>query len=319
MATIHLPVPPPGLIVPFSPAHTIIADFDGDGHKEIILANFNASELDGFRQYNMVMYEHTGDTGENEYELVCEVDLLEMWESIVGYPVLDMQTSVNSFSISDFDRDGRQEIVGIATFHYMTRSVVFVIENDGDNSYQLIWNSDILPTVYPKVITKGPDLDNDGRGDFALLGNTMDGDGSYYGMAEWICLIYESVEDNSFRQVWEMRKEGYSGAGGLATGNVDKDHLDELLIQYPLAGHETSPTTSDNIILKAKPRSENIYKIVWRTNFGEPPFFGWPGWAYRQKQLIGSDLDNDGAKEIIYNSRTSDGRAGEILIYEQRS
>jgi len=227
-----------------------ITDLDEDGWMEIL------GTTGGTNEVSIAIWEYKGD---GEY--------VQVYTNDFGFPSF----VAGEPSVGDFDRDGHQE-VALPVNHYPGYRL-FVIENTGDDSYEVTCHQDIdLENV--RWSSPGPDLDRDGRGDFIVTGFSGMGD------ADWSYLMYEADGDNSYRVVWRFDATGFFSHGGAATGDVDGDLKNELLLQ----------NGSDTYLFR--PDGDNSMELIWEIPVG---CYGEGG-----LRIITHDVDEDRRGEVAF-------------------
>jgi len=113
----------------------------------------------------------------------------------------------------DLDRDGMKEIIVVNNgFDHTVR----IYENDGDNVYQLVYETPVLPGPQTSVLTG--DFDNDGLMEFLA---------AHRGGAPMI--IYENISDNNYQQTAVVAYDKDNGNAGLGD-DLDGDGLLELIL-----------------------------------------------------------------------------------------
>ncbi len=139
-------------------------------------------------------------------------------------------TGVPHCEISDFDADGRMEIL-LGDYD----GDIYIYEASGDNRFRFTWQ-ERLPMMDAIDFLSSGDYDGDGILEFAVGCHSspdLDAEHEYDGRY-WIFRIYKTIGDNQLRPVWEQAFFGFANpadfASGLSSGDIDNDGRDELLI-----------------------------------------------------------------------------------------
>lgn len=191
-----------------------------------------------------------------------------------------------SFATGDFDGDGRMEILaGDAD------GALFVYEAIGNNRYEPVWQS-TLPEGRPQLFAAG-ELNGDGRAEFAV-GAKMWTEDSDPGRYHWLITIFSQTgfaqtDDDIYRAVWHQRiQNARDGGNGLTIADADNDGRNELCIAvWP-----------------------NFY-IVQYDGTDYAPVWHHP--ASSTANPIVTDVDGDGANELLFNSD------GVLSVFAQHS
>ena len=234
-----------------------IADTDGDDIQEIVVAGFGVSEV------RLVIYENEGDNsfGQTFYRALPELDHVQSME------VAD-----------DLDGDGRVEIlVGGLIEGRGVGSKVFAFESTGNDVYEQIWASELLPggVISVEQIVYAGDLDNDGKKEFLAGGlKAISQPGEPFFV---VFKLFEATSDNDF-QVVATFSQPYGTLESQSTANiadVDGDGFREIVI-----GSGTTVRIFRNI-------GDNAWEEIWSTGAGNLFSIG------------AGDHDADGKEEII--------------------
>ncbi len=184
----------------------------------------------------------------------------------------------------DYDGDGFLELVAT---NAGAPSHVYVIENRGDNQYTVTWDQ-AFPSDNAFWACTGSDLDNDSKGDFLVLG------GRGKGPATWTCLMYEAVANDSFAPVWRYDVPSGIINGGLATGDINGDGHNELLVQVP----------SNSFLFRGV--ADDSLECVWQNDLTVI--------GQGEHRIITHDLDNDQKGEIAFYTNTPSQRT---VVFEK--
>jgi len=234
-----------------------IVDTDKDGKNEIVVAGqLNISYIHGID-----IYENIDD---NSYQLTYST----------SFP--GIYTSQSMEVAEDIDRDGKAEILfgGLIP----SSSKIYMIENNGDNTYQQIWSGELRTDdgqiINVQEIVDVGDLDNDGKKEFISGGlETRSAPSVTY----WRTLyLFEYVSDNNFVPIWSIKiSGGVSDDLTLNIGDLDNDKKNEIIINV---GSNTY--IFENV-------GDNLFKPAWYSN------------QISTNSIGVLDYDNDGYDEII--------------------
>jgi hypothetical protein len=241
--------------------YAAFADVDADGRKEILHTR-NAFSGPSY----LMIFENLAD---NQYVLVYQ-------------EVVDLNGAGGPKAVADFDGDGNLEI---ATSSINGRVVVF--ENQGDNLYSVTFSTN-LGTFNAYAASVGHDMDGNGKPEFVIGGSSS--------TTGYVTTIYESVADNLYIPVKTITvMNGFFGVPFNATGDLDGDDVDELVIE----------TAYDLHVYKA----EGVGSYVEIATVPQP--------TNLLNGVICADGDRDGIDEIYWEA---DGGLGDppTLIYERR-
>ena len=176
--------------------------------------------------------------------------------------------ALGGFAVDDFDLDGRKEFVASDLF-----GRVYVVENTGDNAYQLVMR-DSLPFVNVYYQTSG-DVDNDGKPEFFV--------GAVMGDGYWLTM-YEAAGNNQY--VKKLFIHFLSGDLFPTTLTVDVDGDGKLEIVV-MAGRDLH-------VLKSN--ADNSY-YVWYLKRED-----------RKESVQYYDLNRDGKKDFIIGKSEIDSQ-----------
>lgn len=184
-----------------------------------------------------------------------------------------LHPNLGGFAVADFDLDGRKEFVSSSVF-----GNVYVVENLGDDQYQLVWQ-DSLPFVNVYYQTAG-DVDNDGRPEF-FVGAVTDG--------YWLTM-YEADRDNHY--VPKLLIHFLSGdlfPTNLTT-DVDGDGKLELVVMV----------------------GRDLY--VFKSNTDDTYYVWYLKREDRKDAIQLYNLNRDGRKDFIITKSTTDSQ-GRLRLY----
>ena len=205
--------------------------------------------------------------GDNDYRLVATLES-PMWGN--------NGISANIAS-GDFDGDGRIEILAGDN-----DGNVFIHETIGNNQYRQTWIY-TLPEGTPQLFAAG-DMDGDGSPEFAICAKT----GTHVGTIgldiryhHWLLVIFKSAGDDIYRAVWTQRiRDVRDGGNGMTIADANNDGRNELCIA-------------------AQP---NFYLVQYDGGAYRPI---WHHPATSTFNPIVVDLDGDGAKALLFNSKNA--------------
>lgn len=129
----------------------------------------------------------------------------------------------SGFSVGDFDGDGFKEFDTGGLF-----GDVFVFENTGDDSYQLIYSDTIsAPNAYLNASTN--DIDGNGSSEFFIGGSSY-----YNGIPASRIYWFEASGDNTFQKVRSIFLLGTDvlGTTELYAHDVNGDGIDDLVFSF---------------------------------------------------------------------------------------
>lgn len=208
---------------------------------------------------------------------VSEYDpLLNNFKKTWSINLLSVESGLGGYDVGDFDGDVYMEFLATGIW-----GQVWVVENNGDNSYGLIWK-DSIPFVNLFYQTSG-DVDNDGKREF-FVGATMSN-------GNWT-IMYEADSNNSYspKFAFHLLSGGSLDEPTYMTNDVDNDGKLELVI---LSG-------ADLYIFKSD--IDNNYYL----------------WYYRRDNAKTSiqfyDFNNNGKKDFIW-SKTGTDNQGRLRLY----
>jgi len=192
-----------GVIISNPAFDVAVGDTDGDGNPDIIVSDHPTSG--GAKIY---VFENAGD---DSYQLV--------WNSGTTFtmPLCYME-------IGDQDSDGKLEIIAVessGTRPYNGK--IHVFENNGDNTYQEVWNSGVdLSGIEPTGLFLGEDADNDGKCEIII--------GTGYQCGDNKIRVYENTGDNTYQEIWNSGTALRDTVLEGAVGDTDGDGKKEIVV-----------------------------------------------------------------------------------------
>jgi len=178
-----------------------LGDFDGDQKTDLLFAG-------GAGRGSMHIFEYNAVT--NNFDSVYRYQIVETG-----------QLEVSGFSVSDFDLDGKTDIV------FGTGSgVVHVVENQGNNQFTHVWLGKI-ESYHAYIHAWTNDIDGNGKPEFWVLG-----DAYYNGIGTTRITIFETDGNNSYQAVGRVDLVGVFSfyAGTMQAVDIDNDGVDEVAI-----------------------------------------------------------------------------------------
>ncbi len=288
-----------------------IADMNGDGNKEILLAKYGDGGLTYIWNYAIYTSDSTSELPIT-FDFTFYLDTLQIDNMAFGdwndngitdcayttdsgwdttrFAIAEFRDSIHNFAevfrfasvfesdlsgfaIDDFDQDGKIELVSSSG-----PGNVFVIENNDENEYSIVSQFPFpVPNTYMQTATK--DIDGNGKPEFWIGGQDFE-----EGITVYQC--YEANGDNSYKSVAriELRYSTSFAANYIQTIDIDNDGKEELII------------SSGNIILVLKfvGSPDNHQYKLWYAKLGEATQSG------AQFFLPGiADLNGDGEKDLV--------------------
>ena len=229
-----------------------VGDTDGDGNPDIIVSDHPTSG--GAKIY---VFENMGD---DSYQLV--------WNSGTTFtmPLCYME-------IGDQDSDGKLEIIALESSGTIPfNGKIHVFENNGDNTYQEVWNSGVdLSGIEPTGLFLGEDADNDGKREIII--------GTGYQCGDRKIRVYENTGDNAYQQVWNSGTALWDTVLEGAVGDTDGDSKKEIVVG-------SGDLNSQVHVFECN--GDNSYELVSSL-----------GTFNRAIRAIIGDQDGDGKSEII--------------------
>ena len=171
---------------------------------------------------------------------------------------------------------------------------LFLFENVADDSYSLIWHSDLGINIDQLIDTK--DIDQDGLPDFLVVGF-----GTYESVFGAHFLLLEAGGPEGFQVVWQHSDAtGLFGDGAAVIGDLDSDGAREIITQVV-------DTTSNDLIVFEQ-TGDNSFSPAWTHNTTKPSNVA------LHDTLGTGDLDRDGRMELYFNDDT--GLGVRTLVFE---
>jgi hypothetical protein len=204
-----------------------VGDVNGDGKDEIAVAIHSTTAGGGYATNGkLFLFENTAPN-----------TWTPTWTGYTANgPLLDV-------IIADSDNDGRKELILSSMRRVATsnRAALYVIENNGGNSFTEIYSITDLPDGdggYAKGIggVTVADSDRDGRNEIIFgLGHPEPGSGSGAGNTGDQLYIYESTANNTFVKKYSGLSYARAGVNpwtwcATAVGDVDRDGFNELVV-----------------------------------------------------------------------------------------
>lgn len=178
-----------------------LGDFDGDQVTELLFAAGAGRGSMHIFEYNMIT---------------------NTFDSVYRYQIIEPgQLEVSGFSVSDFDLDGKTDIV------FGTGSgAVHVVENQGNNQFERVWSGNI-ESYHAYIHTWSNDIDKNGKPEFWVLG-----DAYYGGIGITRITIFETSGDDSYYAVGRIDLVGVFSfyAGTLQAVDIDHDGTQEVAV-----------------------------------------------------------------------------------------
>lgn len=228
-----------------------IGDTDGDGNPEIIVSDYSTGG--GAKIY---VFENMGD---DSYQLV--------WNSGTTFTM-----SRCYMEVGDQDGDGKLEIIVLESSDSPHNGKIRVFENNGDNTYQEVWNSGVdLSGIEPSGLFLGEDADNDGKREIII--------GTGYQCGDCKIRVYENTGDNTYQQVWNSGTALRDTVLEGAVGDTDGDGKKEIVV---------GSGDLDSRVHVFECNGDNSYRLVSSL-----------GTFSRGMRAILGDQDGDGKGEII--------------------
>jgi hypothetical protein len=232
----------------------VLGDQDNDGKTEIIAAE-NSKNYDA----KIYIFENTAD---NDYQLV--------WDS--GNIITGNNCFMN-LAVGDLDKDGKREIITIDHQPLSRHMKVYVFENVGDDSFQLVWNSGDAFLGKDGASVFVGDADSDGLSEIIIgTGWGHANNGKIY--------VYENTGDNTYEEAWNSGITLYDTVYPGAVGDLDKDGKKEIIVGSGDMDRQTHVFENTG---------DNSYALVWDSGNS----------IGRQMRVNIGDGDNDGKEEII--------------------
>ncbi len=178
-----------------------LGDFDGDQKTDLLFAA-------GAGRGSMHIFEYNSVTN--------------TFDSVYRYQIVETgQLEVAGFSVSDFDLDGKTDIV------FGTLSgAVHVVENQGNNQFTHVWLGKIQ-SYHAYIHTWTNDIDGNGKPEFWVLG-----DAYYSSIGTTRITIFETDGNNSYQAVGKIDLIGVFSfyAGTMEAMDIDHDGIEEVAV-----------------------------------------------------------------------------------------
>ncbi len=149
-------------------------------------------------------------------------NVTKTFDSVYRYQIVETgQLEVSGFSVSDYDLDGKKDII------FGTRSgKVHVVENQGDNQYVHVWDGKV-ESYHAYIHTWTHDIDGNGKPEFWVLA-----DAYYSGIGTTRITIFETNGNNSYQAVGRVDLVGVFSfyAGTMQAVDIDNDGTEEVAI-----------------------------------------------------------------------------------------
>lgn len=240
-----------------------LSDFDNDGKLEINFcknnqvngsinngfANFEANEFNTIPDsLNFIVNNFPANSGSIRFSDVDDDELVDFLavgnvDSIYNYytpyiaeydPKINTfkivyifypptKTFIYNFGIGDIDNDGKNDFVCCSW-----DGDVFVIENIGDNQYELVWST-LINCSNVNMTSVTNDIDSNGRKEFFVAG-----DGYVDGVGGTKLYWFESVGDNVYEicKVTFITGTGWYSENGLHSHDIDGDLIEDLIFDF---------------------------------------------------------------------------------------
>ena len=224
-----------------------ISETDGDGWQEVVTGGmFDFAE-------RVLVYENDGD---DSYHQTYSMDT-------------GIATGQSMGVLNDLDGDGRDEILfgGIPGFE---PDSIVAYESTGDDTYELIWTTEMNPFNSVQFIVDAGDTDSDGKKEFLA--------GGYSTLKEGVSRlhVFEAIGDDDFELVATLTRPNSVNAYTAANvADVDGDGQKEILFATTW-GFSIYQNTGDNTWIEI-----------------------WSGSAGPIESIGAGDHDQDGKAEII--------------------
>jgi hypothetical protein len=242
--------PPLGSLIVGSATY---ADADKDGEIEIL---------------------HTRNYADGSFLMVFEYADADSFD-LVFDGLLDWAPSAQKI-VADIDEDGLREIITSTII-----GSIVVMENRGDNRYVRTWIGELgFGSYNAYAVSHGNDMDGNGKPEFVVGGSSPSG---------WVTTIYEADGDDSYVDIQTIViYDGYGGVPHNATGDLDGDGTDELVIEvaremfvyeaeavghYVQIAHAPQPSNLQAGIVCADGDRDKVDEIFWeaQASLGETP------------------------------------------------
>jgi hypothetical protein len=189
----------------------------------------------------------------------------------------------------DLDNDGKKEFLCVSSWSDTFYNAVYLYENNGNNSFQIVWWYRFYgySNDYSNVAVS--DLDNDGKKEILCLVDPLDS--TYHGLYvfEW------DGTDNGFPTLptttWNFNlRFAFDEGGAIIAGDFDNDNREEIAVLF----QESYTYLKTRLMIFSLDSNSTFANPVWNIEMNDTTTFYYSGYA-----LAATDLDRDGKKEII--------------------
>jgi hypothetical protein len=236
-----------------------VINMDGDSLNDFV---YRGSEWDSTHTFSVLK------TYIAEYDPTLN-NFKKVWSTKLWLPI--GESGIGGYDVGDYDGDGYMEFLASGIW-----GQIWVVENNGDNSYGLIWK-DSIPLVNLFYQTSG-DVDNDGKREF-FVGATMSN-------GNWT-IMYEADSNNTYspKFAFHLFSGGSLDEPTYMTVDIDNDNKLELVI---LSGAD---------LYFFKSNEDNTYYLWYYKRFNA------------KESIQFYDFNSDGKKDYILSySLNNDGR-----------
>jgi hypothetical protein len=177
-----------------------LGDFDGDEFTDLLFVRALEPDIHIY-EYNPVI---------NNFDSIYQFNVYE-----------DPPWANAGFSISDFDLDGKTDMV-----FGTGKGAVYVLENEGNNQYTNSWLG-MVETYHAYVHAWTHDIDGNGKPEFWVLGDAF-----YNGQAITRITLFETNGDNSYQVIGRIDLIGVFSfyAGTMQAVDIDDDGINEIAV-----------------------------------------------------------------------------------------
>ncbi|MBK35826.1 MAG: hypothetical protein CME26_09895 [Gemmatimonadetes bacterium] len=174
--------------------------------------------------------------------------------------------------VADLDGDSRVDILASDA-----DGDLWIFEANAQNDFSEVWRLDGQDATDASWIGGGEDLDGDGNMEFVVARARENADNGLNGA--WHVEIWSPTGDNAYEIEWSIRVTGILTPGnGIATGDLDGDSIPDIALCL----------LPDLYLLRAI--GPDNYRPFWHSEA-----------SLTHRPLI-SDIDQNGAPEIVYNA-----------------